>query len=490
MALKFGALSWQEFVIFMLNCGEIPPEQRMKYIPSRLLVLLLALPAAAAHSPRAQAAWDSVKAQARPVVSSGVQAEFGTPYRLSLADYGWEDGLHISRDGRALYALYAPADLLAYNLAFSAPGKTLCELLGNMVFIRPYAKTYGMDMETNAFGCDSFMNIDILYAHRNTPVDTFKSWQLSGIARPGAIEGGPAPLASRTSPDSLDLFLFSGDGDMWMIRNTPANPDGIANAVRLPSPPNPVSDEFNMDNAHVERLGATDTLVMVYEKYTDAALRDFMYTLSQDNGVHWSAPVRMTTVDNARGHIEHPHLFRDPGGQWWFYYSINYEIHRSRQMTSGNWDSWSAPELVIGKGNCLSLGEPSLTTDGSIAFLAAYENTANDDSTDRFDLDPWFLPNAASHGAVQQPPASRDNPLRLKVSPNPFTSAPAIRYSARPAQPGIIKIYTVDGEAVFTEKVTGSGNMTWDCLRFPSGVYIVRYSIGNQSLSLPIFLRR
>ncbi len=261
-----------------------------------------------------------------------------------------------------------------------------------MSYVRPYAKTYGMNLTSNVFGCDSFPNMDILYAHRNSLLDSFSNWQLSGISRPGAFEGGPATLFSETDSSHLDIFMMTGDGDIWMIKKTSRNPSGLSSAIRLPSPINPVSKEFIADNAFMERIHS-DSIILIYEKYVDAAARVFMYTFTSDTGNTWSAPAAITTINNTIGHIEHPCLYKDAADQWWLYFSIDYNyIVRSKQTMKGNWNSWGPYEKIISKGNAISMGEPTVTRNGDISFSLAYKNTVINDSTDVYDLDPWYLP--------------------------------------------------------------------------------------------------
>ena len=153
--------------------------------------------------------WDSIKENTAPVVASEFEDILGIPYRLPLSSYGWEDGLQISTDGLNLYTLYAPADLLSWFTYIAANAALpICETLGSTQFIRPYAETYGMDMAFNYFGCDTIMNLDILYAHRDNISDEFENWILSDMARPGQIEGGPFPLQSVDNPDLVPFFIY------------------------------------------------------------------------------------------------------------------------------------------------------------------------------------------------------------------------------------------------------------------------------------------
>lgn len=416
----------------------------------------------------ARAEWDSIKAHALPVVAPAFQGRYGVPYRQPLADYGWEDGLEISRDGLHLYALYFPGDLFGWNNYLLAHIQDPpCTWYGNLSFKRPYAGTYGMDFTTNVFGCDSAVNIDILYSHRNSLADSFKAWQLSGIARGGAMEGGPAPLFSATDPLRADLFLFTGNGDIWMIKNTGANPSGISGAVRLPAPINPDSNEFTADNAFVQRL-ADDTVILVYERYVDPGVRTFMVALSPDTGNTWGIPSAVTSVNNGLGHIEHPCLHKDSVGQWWLYFSIDYTtIVRARQAVPGDWDSWEAPETIVSKGNALVIGEPTVTRDGAISFSLGYQREAPGDSFDVYDLDPWYLP-LKNESRIGKAKVNAEKEGQLLVSPVPAVST--LRLNVE----GAISVFDACG----CEVKCGKGRKTVDVSGLPGGVYFLRIRAG------------
>lgn len=446
-----------------------------------LPILSVLLISSSIISQTAQQSWDVIKNTAMPVVAAPFQAMFDAPYRQPLADYGWEDGLEISPDGLNLYALYSPMDLIGYTNFFANNLQLpLCDLFANMNYLRSYAGVYGMDMTTNYFSCDSFGNIDILYAHRNSVTDSFSTWQLSGIARAGLIEGGPSPLFSETNPNQVELFMFTGDGDTWMISNTTANPSGINNAVRLPSPINPDTNEFNADNAFVTRING-DTIILIYEKYTDPGVRTFMYVTSYNTGTTWNAPQTITSVTNNLGHIEHPCLYKDSDNQWWLYYSINYaSIVRAQQTTPGNWDSWSAPETVITVGNALVLGEPTLTQNGDISFSLGYTNTGLNDTTDVYDLDPWFLPRKSGNGIED-----KAINLQMNVFPNPASTEINITYVLPVSAAVSIEIVNSIGDVqlqVANEKETaGTHTLKYNTENLPAGLYICKIKAGSYS---------
>ena len=359
--------------------------------PAPLVMVAILAPALMAQS-RAQ--WDSLKAAAAPrVVAPSFLATHGEPRRLPMATSGWEDGLQVSPDGLDLYALYLPADFLSWSMFIGAnPGKPICDLLGTPRFRRADAPTFGSDQATNPFGCSSILNVDILRAHRESPADSFANWTLTGLSRPLLAEGGPFTLPVDGKPDSLSHVLFTGDGDIWMVRGSTRNLTGIDRAVRLPTPINPVAKEFVADNPALVRLGG-DSLLLVYERYTDGNQRTFMLARSPDGGTTWGEPTPMTSITRSLGHIEHPMPVRDLDGTWWLWFSIDYDIVRAKALVNGQWDSWATPEKVLEKGNTAGLGEPSLSRDGTLYFSVVLTRPGAD-SADRFDIDPWVLPVA------------------------------------------------------------------------------------------------
>jgi hypothetical protein len=445
------------------------------------------------HAQTAQQVWNSIKDTTHPQIATAFQNDFNLPYKQPLADYGWEDGVEISRDGLHLYALYCPMDILSFTNFFTNNQQLpICDLFGNMNYMRTYANTYGMDMATNYFGCDSFAyNIDILYSHRNSINDDFSAWQLSGIARAGLIEGGPSALFSETNPNSVDLFMFTGNGDTWMINNTAANPTGINNAVRLPSPINPDSNEFNADNAFLARI-SDDTIILVYERYTNPDNRTFMYTTSNNNGIAWNAPQAITTVTNSLGHIEHPSLHKDENNIWWLYFSIDYtSIVRVQQTISGNWNSWGTPETILTKGNALAIGEPTVTQNGDISFSLGYMNQAINDSTDVYDLDPWILPRKTTTGITVQ---NKKENLQMNISPNPFANELQIDFSV--PENGIVNLQIINAVGILQQQLlinqqVNSGNYTikFNSAELSAGVYICKLSIGDK-LSTKIIIKQ
>ena len=189
-----------------------------------------------------------------------------------------------------------------------------------------------------------------------------------------------------TSNDSVDY-----DQDIWMIKNTTANPSGKGAPLS-----ETVNSKYNEDNPHLERLGPID-LVLFFDSDNrpGRGSHDIWYSLSRDNGQRWSKPVNVSTI-NTMAQEHQPHLFKAKDGIWYLYYSAHgpdgkLAIYRARQANQGNWNSWVDKTLVIGAGNTAGVGEPTVTEDGSISFVVVYHDP-NGSNTNKFDADPWFLP--------------------------------------------------------------------------------------------------
>lgn len=436
----------------------------MNFRKTLFLPLLILVTVAKAQLTDPAEIWDSIKENTAPIVAPAIAANFGTPYLLPLSAYGWEDGLQISADGLNLYTLYAPADLLSWftyiNTNIALP---LCETFGNTEFIRPYAETYGMDMVFNFFGCDTAINLDILYAHRDNINDEFENWILSDIARPGTIEGGPFPVQSTTDADKVDHFLFTGPGDIWMINNTTANPSDIASAVLLPVPINSTAGEFIADNPVMRRFNNSDTLLIVYEKYVAGEERDFLYAFSYDDGETWDDPVVMTTITAATGHIEHPQIYTNTEGTW-LYYSRNFDIYRMKQSITNNWDSWVDEQLIIAKGNAFAIGEPSIAKNGDIAFVVVYENTG--DLEDRFDIDPWYMRNLLPDNINTQ-----ENQSNISIFPNPAEEFITVNFNEN-SNPLKLTIYSIEGQICLQNDNPLNGENI-NVSHLQSGIYVI-----------------
>ncbi|MDY6970654.1 MAG: hypothetical protein SVR08_18670, partial [Spirochaetota bacterium] len=180
--------------------------------------------------------WTTFKDSIRLEVANN--EEFYTPQRQQLAVMGWEDGVHISRDGLHLYCTYIPLDFLSINLA-DPP-------LMPEDFI-PYKRgpTFGMDLETNPLGDYEWIHSDILYANRGSTSEPFEKWTLSNMVRAFYSEGAPFALfdgsgieiMAFTSNDTADPYKQ----DIRIIKDTEYNPTGVGSSI---------SDNVNTDAFH------------------------------------------------------------------------------------------------------------------------------------------------------------------------------------------------------------------------------------------------
>ena len=196
-------------------------------------------------------------------------------------------------------------------------------------------------------------------------------------------------------------------------------------------------------------------------------------------GVTWGTPQSTTTITNSLGHIEHPHLYKDDSGVWWLYFSINYaDIVRSKQTVAGDWDSWDTPQVIISKGNAASIGEPSVTKNGDISFSLAYQNTIINDSTDVYDIDPWFLPHkkATTINNIMVV----DNELKLKVYPNPasFSATLQANTSLRDAT---VLFYNLYGQIVKQINNVCGQTITLYFDNLPAGLYFIHVTQNNKT---------
>jgi hypothetical protein len=355
--------------------------------------------------------WRAIRAAAAPELA--LTTVFATPEIQPLAVDGWEDGIFISRDGLHLFAVYAPADLLSFTIAGADQNHAADFLRG---------PTYGMDLHTNPAATTTWIHGDIIHATRTSTTHAFSHWHLSATARPVTSEG--AVVTQGTGGGTWDLFVYTSNdhapdykAHICLLHDAPIEPPNAA-ATFLPAP---VTTSTTEDNPHVERLDATH-LVLFFDSDDrpggtgTTGLHDIWYTTSADDGVTWAAPAALTSVNTAL-EDEQPHLFHSSTGTWWLYFSATNPadgklgIFRCAQGTPGDWNSWGTRELVIGAGNTVGVGEPTLTAAGDLSFVAVIEDTATGTATNRYDADPWFAPHLPS--AIVKPTTTHDHALRL-----------------------------------------------------------------------------
>jgi hypothetical protein len=336
--------------------------------------------------------WKHTKLRARPLIAN--PNEFSVPYKQALSVGGWEDGIFITRDGLNLYCMYLPADLISFH----STGR------GDLSNTLPYRRgpDFGMDMISNPAGYSNWLHADILYARRESIKNPFSTWQLSSLKRSVWIEGAPQFLMKNDL--TVDIFVYTSnhippdyDINIFIMNKTSFSPKGVGQIL-----PSPVTTIYSEDNPHIERIGKNH-LILFFDsdnKPGGLGLHDLWYSTSHNNGDSWSKPASVKSI-NTENDEHQPHLFQNKEGKWFLYYTATNKedkkpgIFRAQQGKNDNWDSWINRELVIGAGNTLGVGEPTLTKYGDISFVVIYEKI-NPKKTDRYDADPWFLPKQDS----------------------------------------------------------------------------------------------
>lgn len=403
--------------------------------------------------------WDSIKNITSPVIA--LTSEYDSIYRQPLSGMGWEDGVHISDDGLHLYCTYVPIDLLSFSLNGDLPNNFSSNYLRG-------ASDFGMDLISNPISASEWLHSDILYSSRDSAKDTFTSWQLSAMARSFYSEGAPSPLFAEDGTVGM-MFFTSNDNetnnsDIWVIKNTEANPSGTGEAL-----PSPINTTYNEDNPNVTKL-TTDTLVMFYDSDNlpgGSGDIDLWYTVSYDGGANWSKSGNVTTI-NTTSKEHQPFLFYDTQkGKYFLYYSAynadgKLAIYRSEQLTQNDWDSWANPELVISAGNSAGIGEPTLTADGDLSFVVVYEDPLQSSAYNRFDADPWYAIKSKSFASL----SGNTLESRIKIYPNPSKEKITIDYSNKFNQ---IQIFNIMGLLVYS----GNSSSTIDLSNFSNGIYVI-----------------
>ena len=339
--------------------------------------------------------WADIKSKATFTVADD---SYDSPYIQPLNNGGWEDGLYISRDGLSLFAIYLPMDVFSLYEAWN--------IFSFCLDYTPYARgpELGVDLVTNPWNCPTFFQGDIIISERGFPTSDFEAWRESGLQRSVSNEGAPCGVLN-SSGTGFEYFVFTmnradtEDLEIMMMKNVPREPQMPTSPYAATSGVVPVmSSTAAEDNPHIEKLD-DGTLLLFFDRD-----RYMYYSSSTDGGLNWTTAVRFNSVLNDQAPYDvQPHLWND-GTDWWVYFCADNEsgmrsIYRSKQQAAGNWDSWGPRELVIApneitgySGMLFGVGEPTLTENGDLSFVAVYGDPNSGDKTDRYDCDPWFLP--------------------------------------------------------------------------------------------------
>ncbi len=418
--------------------------------------------------------WPAIKSHIEPYVNN--KSEYGTPIIQPHHNTGWEDGMFISRDGLHMYAFYIPADLLSFNYFLLL--NPVCPPIS--AYIR--GPLLGVDTITNQWGCSSILQSDIIYTSRQDTSSPFLSWQPSNLAHSGEWEGAPQAIYK---PDgSIDIFVYtmsnsnSGDNELYWIRNTSNNPTWPG--VLMPAPVNETT--FFEDNPHIERIDDT-TLVLMLDNHTSAGpLANIYYTISYDDGFTWQQKSLLSSVNTPYEDIQ-PHMWFD-GSNWWLYFASTdtsdaynrSSIFRMKQMEAGDFNSWGGRELVIGPGMVtdssgfvLGVGEPTLTAWGDISFVVAVMAMGTTDTTDVFEIDPWYLPRLNPISSII---SEAENSTNLIIYPNPSNLSAKI-FLNKQMNEAKLYVYNTLGQLLQTYSMNNTNEFITIGNEFPPGVYFV-----------------
>ncbi len=435
----------------------------------------------------AQPNWSAIKINATFNIQD---TSFGKPYIQPLNVEGWEDGVFITRDGLNLYCFYVPIDLFSWTfLGNGTPDHFSSYLRG---------PTFGMDLATNPIGASEWLQSDILYSHRNSDADSFVKWQLSNMALPVFSEG--APQINRNTDSSVDLFVYTSNNvqpayktNIVLLRNSGLNPSTQGSFL-----PYPVNTDSTEDNPHIERIDSLNLVIFFDSDNRPGGIGqlDIWYSTSADNGITWNIPIQVSTL-NTKENEQQPHLYKDINSNWYIYFTATNtvtqkpEIYRAIQKTIGDWDSWTNRELVIGAGNTAGVGEPTLTQNGDIAFIAIYKDSINGTPTDKYDADPWFLPKLSKpQPRVQTTANINKNYYLMPNFPNPFNTTTSISYNLGNLQKGLFTVYSLSGRILFSKEIMGKGDLNWNAGNQPNGIYICKMNISGYCLSQKMLLTR
>lgn len=409
--------------------------------------------------------WPAIKSNATFNVPDPA---YGEPYLQANHVPGWEDGLYMTRDGMQLFSTYLPVDVFSWLGDF---------VLDPVCFdFHPYYRPPLLDIDTitNVFGCEKYMQSDIVLASRDLPTDSFELWDSSNLQEAFSFDGGAQGVLGEDN--TFDLFVFTKDGigtsstDIFFMQDVPRNPTSeTAEPIFV--------TEGQEDNPHIERLDDT-TLVLLFDRD-----RYMYYALSYDNGDSWEEEVLIPTVLNDQAPYDvQPHLWND-GADWWVYFCAEDEdgirsIFKSRQTNVNDWGNWDEPELVIGPnfiipelGYIYGIGEPTLSEWGDLSFVVVYGNHELPDSTDAYDCDPWFLPR------IDSPLSSLKEEQALnsiiKVFPNPANDQ--LKIELDETVPTGIEIQMLNPLGQICSRKIYQGNVeTLDVQYLPPGLYFVR----------------
>jgi len=274
----------------------------------------------------------------------------------------------------------------------------------------------------------------------------------------------------------------TGDNELYWIRDTVNNPTGPG--VLMPYPANETT--FFEDNPSIARINDT-TLVLMHDNHTSAgSTADIYYTISYDNGMTWQAKSLLTSVNTPYEDIQ-PHMWND-GNNWWLYFSSTDtndaynrgSIFRMKQMVANDFNSWENRELIINPGMVsdnsgfvLGVGEPTLTQWGDISFVVAVLAIGTTDTTDVYEIDPWYLPRLNPVLSIHDEDNNITDISNLIIFPNPFNLSTKIVLPKRVSKANLY-IYDISGRLLKTSIIKNNNIFVISGNELSSGTYFIR----------------
>ena len=360
--------------------------------------------------------WDDIKSSASPALLLGT--EFNAPTRLAnVSTLAWEDGLYISDDGLHLFSFYAPVSLFKFQeyvntYPYVAPN--VCAPISD--YIRgPVLNGSDFELQPPYDLPDSICNhgnglvhSEIAHASRASVNDDFSTWSRHALSTDFVYDGG---FSSTDNGDGTYHLIYSqstsaDQNDIYWVQNaTSLNP---TSATPVPFPA-PVNTNMQEDNPHLEKISASELVLLFDNHYETGGSGDthISYSVSIDNGTSWSVPAIITTgTINDFTEDLNGHLYRDGANNWWLYFTSNrdgkVEIwriqHDSNNLVTDfdNWNTASMEKVIAvngiagDTGTMEGVGEPSLTANGDLYFVVVYcKNQSDQTAFDGCDIDPW-----------------------------------------------------------------------------------------------------
>ena len=360
--------------------------------------------------------WDNIKNNALPALL--LSAEFNTPTRLTnVSTLAWEDGIYVSDDGLHLFSFYAPVSLFKFQQYVSAypyVAPNVCAPISD--YIRGAILT-GSDFELQPVYDlpDSICNhgngivhSEIAYASRDSVNDNFSAWSRHPVSTDFVYDGG---FSATDNGDGTYHLVYSqstsaNQNDIYWVQNANSLNPGSATPVPLPAP---INTNMQEDNPHLERISASELILLLDNHYETGGSGDthISYSISVDNGTSWSTPtiIATGTINDYTEDLS-AHLYIDNVNNWWLYFTSNrdgkvevWRIQHANNNLIADFDNWntSSIEKVIaagsvtgGMGTIEGIGEPSLTADGDLHFAVVYCKNQSDQTVfDGCDIDPW-----------------------------------------------------------------------------------------------------